>query len=355
MKAKLVLLEGFLGSGKTTLMLALGRSFASRGLKTGYITNDQGAYLVDTLFAQGQSSATAEVTGSCFCCNFPALADNIAGLQRAHEPDLIIAEAVGSCTDLAATVVLPIQEGRGGELELAAYYVVVDGSRLADEYSARMNLLDPRSPTETLLAHQIAEAETLVVTKLDCLDEEELAEGRNLLRRINPRARLFSCSARDGRGLEALLDDILGGRGVTVAGTPSLDYEVYAQAEAEYGWYNGQWEEAEVGSDWELFLRRLAEGIGAEIAHAKVLAESPERMLKVSLAGGRIERDEGRGRGGAGPTRVTLNVRARSSPDRIVAAVEELIRDRRPAGYRFEALVPSPPSPTYRMSRSLGS
>ncbi len=292
------------------------------GLKTGYITNDQGAYLVDTLFARGQSSATAE--------------------------------AVGSCTDLAATVVLPILEGRGGEVELAAYYVVVDGSRLADEYSARMNLLEPRSPTEILLAHQIAEAETLVVTKIDCLDEEELADGRDLLWRINPRARAFSCSSRDGRGLEALLDDILGGRGVSIQATLPLDYAVYAQAEAEYGWYNGQWEEAEAGGDWELFLRRLAEGIGAEVAHAKVLAESPERMLKVSLTGSRIERDEGRGTGKVGPTRITLNVRARSSPDRIVAAVEELIRNHRPAGYHVEALVPSPPSPTYRILRPLG-
>jgi Ni2+-binding GTPase involved in maturation of urease and hydrogenase len=112
-RTKLVLLEGFLGSGKTMLMLALGRRFASLGLKTSYITNNLGVYLVDTLFARGQSSATAEVMGSCFCCNFPALADHIAGLQKAYEPDLVIAVAVGSCTELAATVVLPIQEGRG--------------------------------------------------------------------------------------------------------------------------------------------------------------------------------------------------------------------------------------------------
>lgn len=99
-----------------------------------------------------------------------------------------------------------------------------------------------------------------------------------------------------------------------------------------------------------LLAHQIAE---AEVAHAKMLVESPGRVLKLSLAGSRMERDEGPGTGTAGPARITLNVRARCSPERIVASVDELIRERRPTGYRYEALVPAPPAPTYRIEKQL--
>ena len=350
-KTRLVLLEGFLGSGKTTLMLEIGRRLAARGKKAGYITNDQGAYLVDTAFALSEGSAVAEVTGSCFCCNFPALIDNIAKLKESHDPDIIIAEAVGSCTDLGATVVLPLQERHGDSIEVVGYYVAVDGGRLPDEYSIRMNLLDPRSPKETLIAHQIKEAVNLLITKSDSLDEEDLAAGRQLLSRINPRARIRACSARDGSGVEELLDEILAGRETRIEAMVPLDYAVYARAEAEYGWYNGQWEEANDADDWDGFLRSLAAKLDSEIAHAKLLVESEGRRLKVSLVGERIERDLAGGSGHSGPIKVTLNVRARCSPERIVPAVEALIGRRQVSRYRHEALIPAPPSPTFRVQR----
>ncbi len=347
-KTRLVLLEGFLGSGKTTLMLEMGRRFAARGLRAGYITNDQGAYLVDTRFAMAEA-ATAEVTGSCFCCNFPALIDNIEKLNEGRNLDLIIAEAVGSCTDLRATVVLPLKERHADSIELVGYFVVVDGLRLLDEYAIRMNLLDPRSPKEILISHQIKEAEELLITKSDCLDEEDLAAGRELLSRINPRARIRACSAREGGGVEELLDQILAGPEPRFVTTVPLDYAVYARAEAEYGWYNGQWEEAEDADGWEGFLHSLAMELGVEIAHAKMLIESRERRLKISIVGERVERDLVDGDGHSGPIKVTLNVRARTSPERIVRAVEGLIEPRHASRYIHEALIPAPPSPTFRL------
>lgn len=346
----LLLLEGFLGSGKTTLMLELGRRLARRGIKAGYVTNDQGAYLVDTAFAKTQTDATEEVTGSCFCCNFPALIENIRTLRDFHKPDVIIAEAVGSCTDLAATVVLPLQERYGEEFSIAGYYVLVDGGRLLDEYSLRMNLVDPRSPAEILVSHQIREAETLLISKSDFLDEEDLRSGTDLLRRINPHARVLACSSHDGDGIETLVDDLLGARRVEIGATIPLDYTTYAKAEAELGWYNGQWSEEVSPGNWETFLRELQNRLLDGIAHAKVFVRGKDHSLKLSLAGGRIERDGISPE--TGPYHITLNVRARTTPDHIRTTVEELISTRNAESYLFEALVPAPPNPTHRIERS---
>ena len=105
----LILVGGFLGAGKTTLILAAARLLADRGLRSAIILNDQGESLVDTELARSSGFDAAEVTGGCFCCRFSELM-RIADQLRAHSPDVIFAEPVGSCTDLSATILQPIQQ-----------------------------------------------------------------------------------------------------------------------------------------------------------------------------------------------------------------------------------------------------
>ena len=69
----LAVVGGFLGAGKTTLILAASRELAQRGLKTAVILNDQGDLLVDTQLARHNGLNAAEVTGGCFCCRFSEL------------------------------------------------------------------------------------------------------------------------------------------------------------------------------------------------------------------------------------------------------------------------------------------
>ena len=104
----IVVVGGFLGSGKTTLLLAAARQLRERGMRVGVITNDQGSELVDTRLVSEAGLVVEEIGGGCFCCRF---SDFVAGAERllAGDPDVILAEPVGSCTDLAATVLLPIR------------------------------------------------------------------------------------------------------------------------------------------------------------------------------------------------------------------------------------------------------
>ena len=102
----IVPLGGFLGAGKTTLILAASRILQSRGMRPAAILNDQGSELVDTQRVAAEAIAADQVTGGCFCCRFSDLID-AAHRLRAHAPDVIFAEAVGSCTDISATTLQP--------------------------------------------------------------------------------------------------------------------------------------------------------------------------------------------------------------------------------------------------------
>jgi G3E family GTPase len=124
---------GFLGAGKTTAIAAAARELAARGKRVGVVTNDQGSRLVDTALLRDAGLPAEEVTGGCFCCRFDEL---VAGAERILDrarPDVIFAEAVGSCTDLAATVLRPLARYYADRFELSPLSVFVEPERLRAE------------------------------------------------------------------------------------------------------------------------------------------------------------------------------------------------------------------------------
>jgi G3E family GTPase len=78
--------------------------------KVGVITNDQGIILVDTGYFQSNAIPNRQVINGCFCCNYDSLDENIESLIKTNDPDVIFAESVGSCTDIVATVMKPLQQ-----------------------------------------------------------------------------------------------------------------------------------------------------------------------------------------------------------------------------------------------------
>jgi len=75
-----------------------------RGKKVGLITNDQAPELVDSMLLINNGLRVEEVSGSCFCCNFNGFIGAVQHYNTDREVDFIIAEPVGSCTDLSATI-----------------------------------------------------------------------------------------------------------------------------------------------------------------------------------------------------------------------------------------------------------
>jgi len=125
-KARYIMIGGFLGAGKTTSVVRLAQHLTDQGLKVGLITNDQGSELVDTAMLRSRGFATEEIPGGCFCCRFNSLVDAAHKLTVATRPDVFIAEPVGSCTDLVATVTYPLRRIYGDNFSIAPLSVLVD-------------------------------------------------------------------------------------------------------------------------------------------------------------------------------------------------------------------------------------
>src|SRR5580700_7410571 len=121
---RFIMLGGFLGAGKTTAMARLARHYTARGQRVGLVTNDQAQDLVDTHSLREQGFPVAEVAGACFCCKFDDLIAKVGTLQESQRPDVILAEPVGSCTDLVATVVQPLRDLYGARFSVAPYPVL---------------------------------------------------------------------------------------------------------------------------------------------------------------------------------------------------------------------------------------
>src|SRR5262249_48347925 len=152
-------LGGFLGAGKTTTMLAAARLLERGGERVSLITNDQGTDLVDTQLARAAGFAgVGEITGGCFCCRFEDLASVVQRLADQVNPTVVIAEAVGSCTDLQSTVVRPLRRLYGDQLHTASLTVTLDPVR-----HAAIQALARQAGGETDLAylyrHQLDEAD----------------------------------------------------------------------------------------------------------------------------------------------------------------------------------------------------
>jgi len=224
MRPVIIPLGGFLGAGKTTLILAAARILQLRGLKTAAILNDQGSELVDTQTVDDASIAADQVTGGCFCCRFSDLID-AAHRLRAHEPDVIFAEAVGSCTDISATTLQPLKLHYAHEFRLAPYSVLVDPQRARELTQA-----DPDGNLPFLFRTQLAEADLICFTKSD-LHQTHVEIGSAPIRYL---------SAVTGQGVAEWLDEILAGdipSGTTIL---DIDYERYARAEAALAWLNAR-------------------------------------------------------------------------------------------------------------------
>ena len=162
-----------------------------QGLRVGLVANDQAADLVDSEVLKATGTCVEEVAGGCFCCRFP---DMIAALERLSESegaDVLLGEPVGSCTDLAATVMRPLKSLHAEQFNLAPLSVLVDGKqvRVLARLRAEAGEAPPgRFPDHVLYIYekQLEEADLIVLNKADRLAPGELAELTASLRRGFP-------------------------------------------------------------------------------------------------------------------------------------------------------------------------
>ncbi len=290
--ARLLVVGGFLGAGKTTALLRLSQLFHDEGRRVALITNDQADNLVDTASLRVRGLRVEEVAGACFCCKFDDLAQKAELLVAQERPDVLLAEPVGSCTDLAATVIAPFRRIYAGRIDVAPYSVLVDPAR------ARQLVLERgfggfSAKVAYIFLKQLEEADVICVSKADLLAGEARATLLDALAREFPKAAVLATSSVTGEGF-ARWRELLGSGAAAGTHIVDVDYDTYAEGEAELGWLNMALRlDAEAPFEADALATALVAALagrlaarGAQVAHLKLLIEADGRTSVANAVGG---------------------------------------------------------------------
>lgn len=283
---KLFLVNGFLGSGKTTAIQQAASQLIQDGIKTGVIVNDQGVQLVDQAFLESFDIPTCEVTDGCFCCNYEQLDANILAMNEVDELDVIFAESVGSCTDLIATVVNPLLHFHT-DLEILV-------SVFADVRILPVLLQDSsyffEEEVHYIYKKQLEEADILVINKKDLVDQQTLKEARRLIEEHYPDKKILCQNALDQTDIADWLHILSGMAPTTARQTLDIDYDLYGAGEAKLGWLDAEFEIRSKGNNTIESAYKFVNGIfetirdkKLPIGHLKFLLKAENYRQKISF------------------------------------------------------------------------
>jgi Ni2+-binding GTPase involved in maturation of urease and hydrogenase len=233
---KLFLIGGFLGSGKTTAIQQACMQLLNDNVKVAVITNDQGSHLVDTEYIRSFSIPTQEVVNGCFCCNYEQLSYGISSLVEQHNPAIIFAESVGSCTDLIATIAKPLAKFHP-QLEVSIS-VFADACLLLSLVNGASCFLD--ETVQYIYKKQLEEADIIVVNKIDLLNNDELDQVKEILQSDYSSKKILFQNSLNKESIRKWINDLNNYKTPCNRKSLDLDYDIYGEGEAKLGWMDAE-------------------------------------------------------------------------------------------------------------------
>lgn len=365
--ARYIMIGGFLGAGKSTTIAKLAEYLDQKHFKVGLITNDQGQQLVDTLNLKQKGFQVEEIPGGCFCCRFNSLVEAADNLSKDTVPDLFIAEPVGSCTDLVASVSYPLRRIYGDRFRIAPLNVLVDPRRAA----AILGLTKGKSFSEKVVyiyLKQMEEADQIVINKTDLLEESEFQALRTAVLQRFPDKQVIGVSARTGDGLDEWFQSLLETE-QSHAPPMALNYQTYADGEALLGWLNATVNINATtlfdGDAWlEAFARNVQAGLAeahVEVAHFKMTLEPSDgsgELAVLNLVGTDFTPELAQHLSDAmDKGQLIINLRAEGDPEILESVVKSSLTELNSESLNLEldhleCFKPAPPQPIYRMDAS---
>ncbi|WP_321343751.1 GTP-binding protein [uncultured Draconibacterium sp.] len=353
---RLIIVGGFLGAGKTTLLFNATQQLMEKGKRVGLVTNDQASELVDTSFLLRTKVNVTEVSGSCFCCNFQGFIDSVLQVKQEANADVIIAEPVGSCTDLSATLMQPLKENFNKKLVISPLSVLADPVRLADILNGGTAGLHPSAAY--IFKKQLEESDIILISKADLLSKNELNTLKQKVEAAYPFATVLTISSKTGEGIQKWLKLL---ETNTKAGQRiiEIDYDKYAEGEAVLGWLNGS-VTLSGKADWNKFVADLLGNLAAKIdemhigvGHIKILLENDKEYISGNITGSSKTLSIRGKLSNSDSVQLTINARVETTPEELDRLIKETLEgvtdtDIVTTIKAWKFLCPGYPKPTHR-------
>ena len=199
---KITQIAGFLGCGKTTLLLILSRKLAGNGeRKVALVVNEIGEIPVDGKVIEESGMRVKDIGGGCICCEVAAtFAKTIYGLYKDFHPDHVLVEPTGVAVPRQVKMAAKMG-GRDAKISLGPAIVLFDATRPAE-------LLD-MDMLGQLVVTQVKDADVVAVSKADAVDESATEDAAQRIRKLNESAEIFNLSSFTGVGVERIIEIIL--------------------------------------------------------------------------------------------------------------------------------------------------
>ena len=182
---KVMIIGGFLGSGKTTTILKISRQLSNAGKKTAIIVNEIGEIGIDGEILASPGIVTEELTSGCICCTLRiSMQYTLQTLEEEFVPDIVIIEPTGIA--FPEQIREEIETMGLSELTFAPIVTLVDPGRFGTEAKEIPRFIET----------QIKEAEILCINKIDITPAETVLAAEKMLHEMNPEARVLKFSAR---------------------------------------------------------------------------------------------------------------------------------------------------------------
>lgn len=271
--------SGFLGSGKTSTMMALTEYYNKKRAGAAMIANDLGGEgLADKRFAKLRGCNAHEIVRDCICYKNEELMDKLNELFDGG-CELVISDIPGFGVGALEHVYHGLSEKFPGACELAPFTVLVE-PKTVELLSSGFE-----GDLAYILNTQLVEADLIVLNKIDTLSPEDKIRCESWLRENYPRAGLVSISALSGENIDTLCHALTNGSASMQR--PDIGYggEAFSKIMGQVCEYNISYYATVCCNsfDGNGYLLSLAESIkaavsaeNAEIPHMKLLAWEPE-------------------------------------------------------------------------------
>lgn len=202
-KIPVVLITGYLGSGKTTF---LNEMLHQEKRKVALIVNDMGSINIDAKLLKSDTVAQKdtrliEMSNGCICCTLrDEFMVEVERLSQHKDIEAVFVEASGISdpASIAEAFLAYEETNRHTRIYLSSIVTVVDADRIYREFLDDMKSIDQEQNAEeedpdiiNLVMDQIEFCNIIVLNKCDLLNSDQLTEVKNTIRHFQPEAEIM--------------------------------------------------------------------------------------------------------------------------------------------------------------------